>query len=170
MFPLPSEVEAVFNEFRTCELSTVAKDGTPLSWPITALFDPEQERFLITTSIGFPQKAFNIRRNPRVSLLFSNPTGSGFSHPPAVLVQGEAQVSERCEVSPLRNEDLRKCWLHIMRFQPFSLVYKNDSFSHYLNDWYFMRLVISVTPRHICWWEQGDFTQALHELEVNYVE
>ncbi len=169
MLPLPSEVEAVFNEFRTCELTTVAKDGTPLTWPITALFEPETDRFLLTTSIGFPQKAFNIRRDNRVSLLFSNPTGSGLSHPPAVLVQGDANVSERFEVSPARNKDLRKCWLHIMQFQPFSLVYNNDPFSHYLYDWYFMRLVISVTPHRICWWERGDFTQVPHELEVSHV-
>jgi Pyridoxamine 5'-phosphate oxidase len=94
MFPVPLEVEAVFHEFRTCELSTVAKNGTPLTWPTTALYEPEHDRFLITTSIGLPQKAFNIRRNPRVALLFSNPTGSGLSHPPAVLVQGDARVSE----------------------------------------------------------------------------
>ncbi len=169
MFPLPSEVEAVFNEFRTCELTTVAKDGTPLTWPITALFDPEQGRFLLTTSIGFPQKAFNIRRNPRVSLLFSNPTGSGLSHPPAVLVRGEARVSERFDVSPVKNEDLRKCWLHIMRFQPRSPIYSNDPLSHYLYDWYFMRLLISVTPHRICWWERGDFTQAALEVEVSHV-
>jgi hypothetical protein len=41
-----------------------------------------------------PQKAFNARRNPRVSLLFSNPIASGLASPPAVLIQGNAQVSE----------------------------------------------------------------------------
>ena len=170
MFPVPSEVEAVFHEFRTCELSTVAKNGTPLTWPTTALYEPEHDRFLITTSIGLPQKAFNIRRNPRVALLFSNPTGSGLSHPPAVLVQGDARVSEGFEVSPIKNEDLRKCWLHLMQFQPFSPVYNKDRFSHYLFDWYFMRLLIAVTPCRICWWERGDFTQVPHEVEVGHVE
>src|ERR1043166_7217615 len=108
MVLLPAEVEMVFKEFRTCELTTLAKDGSPLTWPTTALFDQEQERFVISTSIGFPQKAFNIRRNPRVSLLFSNPTGSGLSQPPAVLVQGEAAISEQVMVSPAANEDLRR--------------------------------------------------------------
>ncbi len=28
-----------------------------------------------------PQKAFNIRRNPKVSLLFSEPMGSGIAQP-----------------------------------------------------------------------------------------
>jgi hypothetical protein len=38
---------------------------------------------LITTSIAFPQKAFNIRRDARVALLFSDPTGSGLNRAPA---------------------------------------------------------------------------------------
>ena len=69
---LPSEVEDVFKEFRTCEMSTLAKDGTPITWPTLPFWRPDEGRFLITTSIGLSQKAFNVRRNPRVSLLFSN--------------------------------------------------------------------------------------------------
>ena len=95
MIHLPSEVEAVFRGFRTCELATVSKDGTPIAWPNVALYQPEQSRFLITTSIGLPQKAFNIRRNPRVAMLFSNPTGSGLATPPAVLVQGDAVAPDQ---------------------------------------------------------------------------
>ncbi len=30
---LPPEVGAVFEEFRTCEMSTLARDGTPITWP-----------------------------------------------------------------------------------------------------------------------------------------
>src|SRR5512140_2669179 len=91
---VPSGVTAVFREFRTCELTTLAKDGTPVTWPTEPFFEAQNGRFLITTSIGMPQKAFNIRRNPRVSLLFSTPTGSGLVDPPTVLVQGDARVSD----------------------------------------------------------------------------
>jgi Pyridoxamine 5'-phosphate oxidase len=169
MIALPAALEAVFNEFRTCECTTLARDGTPLTWPITALFEAETRRFLLTTSIGFPHKALNIRRDRRISLLYSNPTGSGLLNPPAVLVQGEARAAETVEVSPDADEDLRKCWLHIMRFQPFSPLYSNNPLSHFMCDWYFMRLLIAVTPRRICWWERGDFTQAAHEVELNDV-
>ncbi len=34
---LPPEVEEVFREFRTCEFSTVARDGTPIAWPLVTL-------------------------------------------------------------------------------------------------------------------------------------
>ena len=74
---LPPEVEEVFREFWTCELTTLAKDGTPVTWPVAFFFRPERGRFLISVTIGLPQKVFNIRRNPKVSLLFSNPTASG---------------------------------------------------------------------------------------------
>ena len=74
---LPPDVEAVVREFRTCEFATLAKDGTPIVWPTALLYRPKTGQFLVTTSIGLPQKAFNARRNPRVSLLFSNPTASG---------------------------------------------------------------------------------------------
>src|ERR1700694_5303447 len=57
----------------------------------------------------------------------------------------EARVSDTFDVSPVKNEALRKCWLHFMRFQPFSIIYSNDPLSHYLYDWYFIRLLISVT-------------------------
>ena len=56
---LPSEVEDVFKEFRTCEMSTLAKDGTPITWPTLPFWRPDEGRFLITTSIGLSQKAFN---------------------------------------------------------------------------------------------------------------
>ncbi|MDQ4078155.1 MAG: pyridoxamine 5'-phosphate oxidase family protein, partial [Chloroflexota bacterium] len=91
---LPTEVEKVFNEFLTCELTTFARDGTPITWPILPIYRPQPFQFLILTPIGLPQKAFHIQRNPHVSLLFSDPTGSGLVNPPAVLVQGDAEVPD----------------------------------------------------------------------------
>src|SRR5215213_9067470 len=99
-FALPPEVEGVFREFRTCEFSTLARDGAPITWPVITLWQPEEERFVLTTSIGFPRKAFNVRRDGRVSLLFSDPTASGLDEPPAVLVQGEAEVPEEINTNP----------------------------------------------------------------------
>ncbi len=33
VFGVPAEVSAVVREFRSCELSTIARDGTPVAWP-----------------------------------------------------------------------------------------------------------------------------------------
>ena len=99
-FALPLEVEQVFREFRTTEFSTLARDGAPIAWPLITLWQPEEERFVLTTSIGLPRKAFNVRRDGRVSLLFSDPTASGLEDPPAVLVQGDAEAPDEIKTSP----------------------------------------------------------------------
>ena len=96
---LPPEVEDVFEEFRTCEMSTLARDGTPITWPTLPFWYSDEKRFTITTSIGLAQKALNVRRDPRVSLLFSNPTASGLENPPAVMVQGDAEAPDEIETS-----------------------------------------------------------------------
>src|SRR5687768_10054093 len=112
---LPPEVEAVFLEFRTCEMSTLARDGAPITWPTLPFWYPDEGRFLITTSIGLPHKAFNVRRNPRVSLLFSEPTASDLQNPPAVLVQGDAVSPDEVVTSLQGFEDeLRQ----VLRRQP----------------------------------------------------
>jgi hypothetical protein len=120
---------------------------------------------LITTSIALAQKAFNVRRNPRVSLLFSDPTASGLDTPPAVLVQGDAEAPEEIETSVAGfAEELRK----VYRWQPASRVYGSNPLTRRFMDWYFMRLSIYVTPRRILWWPGGDFWREPSELEMDY--
>jgi hypothetical protein len=163
---LPPEVKDVFEEFRTCELSTLARDGTPITWPTLPFWRSDEQRFLITTSIALAQKAFNVRRNPRVSLLFSDPTASGLDTPPAVLVQGDAEAPEEIATSVAGfAEELRKAY----RWQPASRAYGSNPLTRRFIDWYFMRLSIYVTPRRILWWPGGDFWREPSELDVDYV-
>lgn len=161
---LPPEVLAVFREFRTCEFSTIGRDSTPIAWPTSARYLPERGQFLLTTSIVFPQKAFNIRRNPRVALLFSNPMASGLVNPPAVLVQGIAAAPDEIITSVAGLEDY---WRDtIFRRQPTSRLYSSNALMRYLTDWYYMRIVITVRPRTIRWWPSGDFSQPARILEL----
>jgi len=158
---LPPEVESVFREFRTCEMSTLSRDGAPITWPTLPFWQPDEGRFLITTSIGLPQKAFNVRRNPRVSLLFSEPTASGLPDPPAVLVQGDA-VSPDEVVTTLEGfeDELRR----VLRRQPAGGFYSSNPLTRYLFDWYYMRLMIHVTPRRILCWPGRDFERPPREV------
>ncbi len=163
---LPSEVEEVFREFRTCEMSTLARDGTPITWPTLPFWKPDEGRFMVTTSISLAQKAFNVRRNPCVSLLFSNPTASGLKNPPAVLVQADAEAPDEIVTAVTGFEDeLRMAY----RRQPTSRIYSSNPLTRYFMDWYYMRLVIHVTPRRILWWPRGDFSQAPFEMETDDV-
>ena len=161
-FALPPEVEGVFREFRTCEFSTLARDGTPITWPLITLWQPEEQQFVLTTSIGLPNKAFNARRDGRVSLLFSDPTASGLQDPPAVLVQGDAEVPEEIHTSP---QDLGEYWKRTWSIQPAGKTYGSNILTRSPMDWYYMRLYIYVRPRRILVWSDGDFAKPPMEVD-----
>lgn len=161
---LPPTLEQVIWEFRTCEFSTIGRDGTPITWPVMPLYQPERGRFLVTTAAGLAQKALNVRRNPRVSLLFSNPTGSGLDNPPAVLVQGTAVAPDEIVVT---SPEMDAISLHTMPRQPSDKFYSENWLARRLFDWYFFRLCIYVTPQQILWWAGGDFSRAPQTIEVN---
>lgn len=164
------KIETVFREFRTCEFTTVAKDGTPVSWPTVPFYQPEKNRFFIATSIGLPMKAFNVRRNPRVSLLFSDPTGYRQESPSAVLVQGDAEAPDKI-ITDLVTES-KEAVHELFTRQPAAEFYSNNPVTRYLFDWYYMRLPIYITPRRILWWDRGDFNSEPYEyeMEMSHVE
>ncbi len=166
---LPPEVEAVFREFWTCELTTLAKDGAPVTWPVVFFFHPENQRFLISVTIGFSQKVYNIRRNPKVSLLFSNPTASGLIDPPAVLVQGDAEAPDEVYTAFERLEESVLSPV-VRERQPAGSRMSSNPLMRYLMDWYYMRLDVWITPRRILWWDSGDFTRIPHEQVMKDVE
>lgn len=152
---IPPEVAAVFENFRTAEFTTIAKDGTPITWPVTVVYEADRGEFLAATSIGLPNKVFNIRRNPKVALLFSEPKASGLAGAPAVLVQGQAMAPDT--VTTL--DGIESVWEKIYRFQPPAKITSGSPLSRYLMDWYYMRVPIRIVPRQIHWWAAGDFAK-----------
>ncbi len=165
---LPAHVRDALFAYRTCEFATFAKDGTPVTVPVSPMILPEQDRIVITTSIGLPNTAFNVRRDGCVSMLFSDPTASGLDHPPVVLIQGDAICPDQIETW---TPELEHLWRMLDERQPSSRVYVRNALTRSLMDWYYMRLLIWVTPRSVRWWEHGDFAAAPHDLEqeMSYV-
>jgi hypothetical protein len=159
---LPTEVLDVFERFRTCELTTIGHDGTPTTWPAFPFYRPGEGTFLFSTSVGLPQKAYNIRRNPSVALLFSDPTASGIVAPPTVLVQGDATCpDELVEEFDGLDEYARRAFER----QPFSRHYGADPISRRLFGWYYLRLLIHVVPRRVRWWPHGDPSLGAGEVQ-----
>ena len=163
MLALPTEVLQVMDEFRTCEFTTIGKDGVPVTWPLVTFRRPSDGVFLATTSIGLPQKAWNIRRSPRVSLLFSDPTGSGLTDPPTVLVQGDATCPD---VIVADASGLDEYVVRMFQRQPIARFYGADPLSRRLLAWYYYRLVIEVVPRTIRWWPASRLRQPAHVVEA----
>src|SRR5215208_5843994 len=90
----PAEVLPVFEKAITCEWATLTKAGAPVTWPVTPYLGEDGSTIDVSTGLTYPAKADRARRNPKVALLFSDPTGSGLQDPPVVLVQGMATVRD----------------------------------------------------------------------------
>ncbi|BBH65688.1 hypothetical protein ACTI_23730 [Actinoplanes sp. OR16] len=139
--PLAETVAA----YRTCEFATLTKSGSPVAWPTSGLVRADGT-ILLTTSLGYPRKALNVRRDGRVALLFSDPTASGLSEPAQILVRGVATCPD--EVHTVPSGDLGTLWASLMERQPSSQAYL-DWPATLLTDFYFMRLLITVTPTEV---------------------
>ncbi len=163
---LPPDVEAVFRRFYTCEFTTLARDGRPVTWPIAPYYYAPAGQLVLATSIAFPVKAHNARRRPQVALLFSDPTGSGLTDPPAVLVQGMATVAEMIEPAPWALDLLRQT----LARQPAGKQFLASRPARRLFTFYFQRLSITVQHQRIRIWPHGDFMHAPQDVEVAYVE
>ncbi len=166
--PLPKAVEQTLRHFWTCEFTTLAKDGTPITWPVYPMFLAKRGQILIASPIGYPQKAIHVRRNRRVSLLYSEPTGSGLSSPARVLIQGTAEAPDIIHTSsddsdPEIFAEVLGQIKRVMKYQPNTTMYLANPITQWLMDWYFMRLTILVTPTRICWWADEDFSQTPQE-------
>ncbi|KGI69426.1 pyridoxamine 5'-phosphate oxidase family protein [Mycolicibacterium rufum] len=157
----------IIDNYFTCEFTTIARDGSPQTWPVSPrLLD--DGRFLTATSIGLPQKAYNIRRNPRVAMLFSEPTGSGIAKPGAVLIQGDATADDRIVSDVSSEPELASLAQTLFTRQPAGALWSTP-LGRRLWWSYYMRILIYVTPRRALYWPTRDFTSQPEELALNEV-
>jgi Pyridoxamine 5'-phosphate oxidase len=151
---LPAEVQQVFARFLTTEYTTIDRRGQPICWPLTPYYHEGDPCIDVTTALGYPKKAFDARENPKVSLLFSEPTGCGMDNPPQVLVQGTAGVDHR---------DLEANRVRYTRESSEKLPGAKDLLPpkpvQRLFSFYFTRLYIHVRPERVYVWPDGDVTR-----------
>ncbi len=160
---VPSDVSAVLRDFLTAELTTLSGSGHPITWPVLPSLEGDTLRIAIATSIGLPQKALNIRRDPRVCLLFSDATGSGLVEPPIVRVEGRATAPDVVLTSMNQVEDraiasaFERDAIELLRRQPAVGIYTSNPLVKKLMDWYFLRLLIVVEPTRVSWNHTGSW-------------
>jgi hypothetical protein len=148
---LPPEVQSVFERFITTELTTVDRSGQPITWPVTPYYTPGGPCVDVTTGLGYPKKANDARANPLVSLLFSDPTGSGLSDAPMVLVQGAAEVDDR-DLEANRGRYARES---AAKLPAISKMMPPERLQRFVS-WYFTRIYIHVRPERVYLWPGGD--------------
>ncbi len=154
----------IVENYRTCELTTISRDGSPQTVPVAPLL-LDDGRLFLATSIGLPQKAFNIRRNPRVGMLFSDPTGSGITEPGAVLIQGDAKAEDRVVADVGAEPDLRRAVEVVSARSPSGAFMSSRPGRLLFPSWY-MRILIYVTPRRALFWPTADVSRSPEVIDV----
>jgi hypothetical protein len=150
---LPAEIQQVFDRFITTEYTTVDRRGQPISWPVTPYYRPGDTCIDITTGLGYPKKAKDARANPKVALLFSDPTGSGMQRAPQVLVQGIADVDDT-DLDANRERYERESRIKL----PATVKQHPPKPLRRAFGWYYTRVYVHVRPERIYAWPDGDAT------------
>ncbi len=150
---LPDEIKRVFETFITTEYTTVDRRGQPISWPVTPYYERGGPCIDITTGLGYPKKAKDARLNPKVSLLFSDPTGSGMEGAPQVLIQGTAEVDDR-DLDANRERYVRESGAKL----PETMKMAPPKAIQGLFAWYYKRIYVHVRPERVYVWAGGDPT------------
>jgi Pyridoxamine 5'-phosphate oxidase len=163
---LPAEAREAFARFITCEYTTVDARQQPITWPVTPYYADGGATIDVTTGLGYPKKAEDARRNPRVALLFSDPTGSGAGTEARVLVQGTARIDD---------EDLDRNAERYFRESAEKLPATKErhppAFIRRFLSWYYARLYVNVRPERVFVWPGGDATSEpdVHDAHLEEV-
>ena len=149
---LPSGVWQVLDRSITVEYTSLTRAGAPVMVPVTPYVSDDRTTLDVATGLTYPTKAERARRNPKVSLLYSDPLGSGLVQPPVVLVQGLATVRD----TDLQANTDRYARL-VMAKTPAAFKGQPRFLLRTL-DWYFARIWVHVTPLRVCWWDSETMT------------
>jgi hypothetical protein len=163
---LPKEVRETFERYITTEYTTVDSRQQPITWPVTPYYSQGAAEIEVTTGLGYPKKAADARRNPRVSLLFSDPTGSGLESAAQVLVQGLAEVDDR-DLAANRE----RYWRESGEKLPATKEMHPPRLVRGLFSWYYTRLYVKVRPERVFVWPGGDVAAepVVHDARLDEV-
>jgi len=151
---LPAELREVFDRFVTTEYVTIGGHGQPIAWPVTPYHHAAHGCIDVTTGLGYPKKAQDAAANPQVALLFSDPTGSGMTDAPTVLVQGTAVVDDR-DLAANRKRYAREGAIKL----PAAQKGQPPMFLRGMFAWYYDRIYVHVRPERVYVWPAGDMTR-----------
>jgi hypothetical protein len=163
---LPEEVRECFARFITTEYTTIDARQQPITWPVTPYYEPGGPTIDLSTGLGYPKKADDAARNPRVALLFSDPTGSGVGSGTQVLVQGIAHVDD-ADLDANRERYIRESLVKL----PATRKMHPPKFMRGPLNWYYARIYVEVRPERVFVWPSGDLTSApdIHDSHLEEV-
>jgi PPOX class probable F420-dependent enzyme len=133
----PQEQAEFIRDARKVALATIGKDGFP---HLVAMNFAERDGAILMTSYGKAQKVVNIRRNPKVALMFER--GRNYSELRGIMIRGECEIIEdpdviRDTMRAIRGRDSDPARLEI----PAAVSSK--------------RVVLKVVPRKVASWDHS---------------
>jgi Pyridoxamine 5'-phosphate oxidase len=163
---LPPAVREAFERFVTCEYTTIGSSKQPITWPVTPYYRQGGSTIDVTTGLGYPKKADDAQAHPSVSLLFSDPTGSGIDSGIQVLVQGTATVDDedlKANADRYMQESGEKLPA-TKKMHPPKLLRPAFNF-------YYARIYIKVRPERVFVWADGDLSEEpeIHDTHLEEV-
>lgn len=158
---LAENVTDVLRHVKVCELATLSREKRAVTWPLAFLWQREENRIVLSTGIAYPRKLEHIHRDDRVSLLFSDFTGSGLpSTTPPVLIQGRASAPDELHTA----DGLEDFWAELFRKQPMALQSVLSPEGREMTPkGYWWRVRITVTPERV--WTFGKNEMGEQTLE-----
>ena len=148
---LPPEVEELLRVALVAELTVVAEDGRPISYPLIPFWDGS--RLLFTSAVLFSRKLEHIAANPKVSVSLSDPVAMQGVPFHRAVIQGDARV--------LTEEDPHTSWESLLPLwrakEPAIDFFIKRRFGIPL---FFERHTIAIEPKKVFLWRDGDTSQA----------
>ena len=156
---LPDWMYHAIEESFTCQFASITERAIPVALPFFLHhFDPDAGTLIISSPVRM-KRVENVRRRPRVAILFS-PAGTGPGEPRHVLlVQGLAEVDDTNLAS-----GWKRYFAGWARRQPSarqSLARMEQAIPGYTQ-----RALIRVRPTRFLGWPDGNFQQAPEVVEV----
>ena len=148
---IPAHVEKILENALVCSFTCIDGKGRPVTHPLLPLYERDSGNIYFTSSVLFSKKLEYIKRNPRVSALFSNRRFIRSDEFHVVLVQGDARVLE---------EDIHHGWEKLLplwrKKEPYIDAYVKQRIALPL---FWERSIIELAPRKLYVWNDGDMSK-----------
>jgi general stress protein 26 len=152
---LPEQVANLLDRALVGELTVVAADGRPITYPLIPLFDGRC--IYLTSSTLFSRKLDHIKANPKVCLSLSDPVALGGLTDRATIL-GDARVIE---------DDPHGGWERLLplweRKEPSIVAFLRARVAFPL---FFERVLIEIAPRRVLLWREGQTDRAPEIVEL----
>lgn len=155
---LPSTITEIFENALVCEFTVQSQSGRPITHPLIPLYNSENGKLYLTSSVLFSKKLDHIRKNPKVAALFSNRAALRVTPYRVALVKGDARIIE---------DDVHHGWEQLLplwrKKEPYI-----DNFvkMRYALPLFWERSMIEMTPKKVYHWPTGNSadTPEIHEM------